>query len=306
MEARFRQVLRTEVALLHGKSMVALYRQFLDRGYDPAQATVAARSTANLARLHQPAVTLATPYQLLRIALRGRGYEADLVDLEGRVAVVDEIHAYDPDTLGMIAGLLRFLEAEWQVPVLTVSASLPSWVRSFLPGGGQTITADPALYRAFGRHRLQWLEGSMDERLEEIVGRVRSGERVLVSVNQVSRAQQLGRILHSLLPAEQVLVLHSRYTAEDRQEREITLQMRLREGGEGLLVVATQVIEVSLDLDFDTLFSEPAPIEARIQRFGRVNRRRRLSVADVHVVSEGSGDRVYDPHLVVRTGGTIC
>jgi CRISPR-associated endonuclease/helicase Cas3 len=58
---------------------------------------------------------------------------------------------------------------------------------------------------------------------------------------------------------------------------------RVRESG---VCVATQVVEVSLDVDFDVLFTEPAPLEALLQRFGRVNRTRRSASRDVVVVNE--------------------
>jgi CRISPR-associated endonuclease/helicase Cas3 len=66
-----------------------------------------------------------------------------------------------------------------------------------------------------------------------------------------------------------------------------------------VVLVATQVVEVSLNLDLDIIFSDAAPLEALIQRFGRVNRARRESVAPVHVFSEpADGQGVYDPGLI--------
>jgi CRISPR-associated endonuclease/helicase Cas3 len=66
-----------------------------------------------------------------------------------------------------------------------------------------------------------------------------------------------------------------------------------------VLVVATQVVEVSLNLDLDTIFSDPAPLEALVQRFGRVNRNRRIPLSPVHVFCEPEdGQRVYEPGLV--------
>jgi CRISPR-associated endonuclease/helicase Cas3 len=67
------------------------------------------------------------------------------------------------------------------------------------------------------------------------------------------------------------------------------------------VLVATQVVEVSLDVDFDILFSDPAPLEALVQRFGRVNRRRRCESADVVVMTTVQRDSpVYPVGLVER------
>ena len=69
------------------------------------------------------------------------------------------------------------------------------------------------------------------------------------------------------------------------------------------LLVGTQAIEVSLDIDYDVLYSEPAPIDALIQRFGRVNRKRRKNIAPVNIFSEGSeSDKyIYSPEIVEKT-----
>ena len=70
-----------------------------------------------------------------------------------------------------------------------------------------------------------------------------------------------------------------------------------------VLLIATQVVEVSLDIDLDTIYTEPAPLEALIQRFGRINRRRKLKEeAPVHVFTEpADGQFIYDDELVKRT-----
>ena len=66
-----------------------------------------------------------------------------------------------------------------------------------------------------------------------------------------------------------------------------------------VVLVATQVIEVSLNIDFDILYSDPAPLDALLQRFGRVNRLGNRGLAPVYVFSQpDDGQRVYDSNLV--------
>jgi CRISPR-associated endonuclease/helicase Cas3 len=65
------------------------------------------------------------------------------------------------------------------------------------------------------------------------------------------------------------------------------------------VLIATQVVEVSLDIDFDILYTEPAPLEALVQRLGQVNRGRRHASSDVHVMRQpGPGRDVYDAAYV--------
>jgi CRISPR-associated endonuclease/helicase Cas3 len=66
-----------------------------------------------------------------------------------------------------------------------------------------------------------------------------------------------------------------------------------------VVLVATQVVEVSLDIDLDTIYSEPAPLDALVQRFGRVNRDRQKGLCPVHVFTEPQdGQHIYDPRLI--------
>jgi CRISPR-associated endonuclease/helicase Cas3 len=97
-------------------------------------------------------------------------------------------------------------------------------------------------------------------------------------------------------------LLHGRFILKDREAIEKEL--------ENLdLLIGTQAIEVSLDIDYDVCFTEPAPIDALIQRFGRVNRRKNgegsplKGVCDVFVFSKGSeNDRfIYDEQIVKST-----
>ncbi|MCX7469346.1 CRISPR-associated helicase Cas3' [Corynebacterium pygosceleis] len=112
----------------------------------------------------------------------------------------------------------------------------------------------------------------------EALDMTRSGGCVGIVANTVSRAQEIFRSLSGALPEEEVFLLHSRFLAVDRREREKKLLHLLGPGGERpnrLIVVATQVIEQSLDIDFDALISDLAPLDLLIQRAGRMHRHAR-------------------------------
>ena len=91
-------------------------------------------------------------------------------------------------------------------------------------------------------------------------------------VNTIRKAQTLYKSLREELPKEEVWLLHSRFCYKHRRERESTFLRLLKEGKRPLLLVATQVIEVSLDISCDRLFTELAPMDALGQRAGRLNR----------------------------------
>ena len=75
---------------------------------------------------------------------------------------------------------------------------------------------------------------------------------------------------------------HSRFIERDRREKEDKI-IKHAELSRGFIAVTTQVVEVSLDIDYDALYTELAPIDALVQRMGRVNRRGKRGVVDVFI-----------------------
>jgi CRISPR-associated endonuclease/helicase Cas3 len=142
--------------------------------------------------------------------------------------------------------------------------------------------------------------------LSRIEHHARDGMSVLVCCNTVKRAQHVYQELRQRLVGTgiDVVLLHGRFNGRDRLRKEKLVH--LATGSKStqrspIVLVATQVIEVSLDIDLDVLYSDPAPLEALIQRFGRINRRRLRASADVFVFREpNDGLRIYDAQLVQR------
>lgn len=311
MYDRLRAVFGEEATgLLHGRSTLALYQRLMDQDYTPKEATRLARWAHNLSALPFHPVKVFSPYQMLKAAYQLKGYEAMLADYAQAAFVFDEIHAYEPRRLALILETVRYLREHLDAEFLVMSATMPRpvWDRlaHALPGL-QNIQASSSLYRAFARHRVHLLEGSLlaEEVLEQVLQAFQRGYLVLVACNTVGRAQEVYRALRDRVPPERhrdLFLLHGRFHGVDRQAKERCIRMAAELGSAdrwSVLLVATQVVEVSLNLDLDVLFSEPAPLEALVQRFGRVNRRRRVDSAPVYVCTEpDDGQGVYDAALV--------
>ena len=309
MHARMRrryEIGAGDVALMHSRTVSTLYRELI-HDHSMEKATRLARRKKSLGKLHQQPVCVGTPYQILRAAFRLPGYEGQWTMLHGAHMIVDEIHGYEPKRIGLLLEFFADLRKRWDVRFFCMSATLPTWLNQAVEeaiGSSRRIAAAPELFQQFARHRLLMHDGSLfdEATVNEIIRRVQAGERVLVVANLVDSARKLAQQLADLLKdnreaaasseqkqeVDRVLLLHSRFHARDRLRLETELMQRMEgdAGPEGFVVVATQVVEVSLDVDFDTLFTEPAPLESLLQRFGRVNRRRRHNERPVFVMRE--------------------
>lgn len=296
-----------KVVLQHSRALQALYRQLLEQEYTPESAKALALQEINLGKLHVSPIRILTPYQLLRGAFQLQGHEALWTDCSGGYFILDEIHAYDPYRLGMILAMLQHIANDLSGKVLVMSATLPTILQNLfkeLFDCQHVVRASLNTYKKFQRHRLYLKRGELvDEQvIQEIVQKVKSGLSVLVVATTVSRAQQIYDALSNLLPSVPLELLHGRFCSRDRFAKEQKLLEKAATGQkktESYVLVATQVVEVSLDVDFDVLYSEPAPLEALLQRFGRVNRGRNYPERDVIVMTGiPKGCPVYDPLLV--------
>lgn len=304
---RLKEVIGYEVALIHGRSLQALYREMQDKGYTPEEAEIVAKRANDLARLYQPPIWCTTPYQLLRAAYRLPGYEALWAAMAGSLIVIDEVHAYEPSRLGMFIGLLSELKERWGVDLFAMTATMPGWLKNILVSViNKELPVDTELFRTFQRHEVEIVEANIfnPKVFQLIKHEISSGNSVLIGVNTVKIAQQVKDMLARVLETNKVILIHSRFTAKDRltKETEIMEKLSVKVGKTmPVVVVTTQVIEVSLDLDFDTIITEPAPLEALIQRFGRVNRRGKKGIVPVRVLTQSIDDeRVYDADLVSK------
>ena len=301
------------VGLQHGRSLLALYRLLLERDDDPAQAAQQAKWRRNLNKLNYPPVRVFSPYQMLKGMYRLKGYEALLSDYHGAAFIFDEIHAYEVERLALILTTIQYLKQYFNARFFIMSATFPSLIKKWLLqilDNPPEVKASRDLFEQFKRHQLVLVEGELTsaEALKRIELDARLGKSVLVVCNLVQRAQIVYEELAARLKETGINVelLHGRFNMRDRSAKEKTIRDASGSTStkrQPVLLVATQVVEVSLDIDLDTIYTEPAPLEALIQRFGRINRRRKLKgVAPVHVFTEpADGQKIYDETLVKRT-----
>jgi len=271
------------VALAHGR---AAYMLRMESDEDPLDARLFGSVFAR-------PVVVATLDQYLLAHLHGRHWEERRTLARRATVVLDEIHAYEPYTLGL---LLEALNRELPVRLALASATLPNPLLQLFPEG-HLVEAEEDLWQR-RRHHVQLQQGSLlVEGIQQARDFARQGLRVLVVANTVADAQALYEQLQTT--GLTCTLLHARFAFRDRKRKE----EQVTRPQPGSIFIATQVVEVSLDISYDVLLTEVAPIDALVQRMGRVNRRGDNPPAPVLIYmncSEGAR-RIYGQDVLERS-----
>lgn len=272
---------KEHVGLAHGRASYILHQEAEE---DPLDARL-------FGSVFAKPVTVATLDQYLLAHLHGRHWEERRTLAQRATVVLDEIHAYEPYTLGL---LLEALERERPARLALASATLPEPLRELFPQG-TLVEAEPKLWKR-RRHRLELQDGMLlKEGVEQALAFAHRRKSVLVVANTIRDAQAFYERLKEV-GCERQELLHGRFILRDRQAKEA----KVSSPEPGMIFVATQVVEVSLDISYDVLLTEIAPVDALVQRMGRVNRRGEKPPAPVQLYiqwSEGSR-RVYGKDML--------
>jgi CRISPR-associated endonuclease/helicase Cas3 len=190
--------------------------------------------------------------------------------------VFDEIHAFDEELFGH---LLVFLKNFPKLPVLLMTASLPEERRKAIetvrndlqpiPGPPDRETLPRYLIEYPTTQEVAW------ERVQQCVTQLDENNqgKVLWVCNRVDWANRLYHLARNNFPEIPVYVYHSRLRYKDRSKRHRQVIDKFKQQNQPVILIATQVAEMSLDLSADLLITDIAPVPALIQRMGRLNRR---------------------------------
>nr|WP_185929271.1 CRISPR-associated helicase Cas3' [Klebsiella sp. 2680] len=252
-----------------------------------------------------------------------------MLGLNKKILVADEIHAYDAYMSRILEGLIEKQASDGNTTIL-LSATLSQQQRdrlvaAFAKGTKRQIEAPllgysdyPWLTQVSGSQvisqyvetrkevqrsvKVAWIHSEQEciERIEKTVSQGKCIAWIRNSVDDAIRIyrQLLGR---GGIPAENLLLFHSRFAFYDRQriENQALAQFGKKGGTQrsGKVLIATQVIEQSLDIDLDEMISDLAPVDLLIQRAGRLQRH----IRDCHGLLKLSGQDERDaPELLIQ------
>ncbi|MDO5738021.1 MAG: CRISPR-associated helicase Cas3', partial [Eubacteriales bacterium] len=282
--------------------------------------------------------------QLLLMALKQKHVMLRHIGLAQKVVIIDEVHAYDAYMNQYLQRALNWL-GSYRVPVIVLSATLPTKTRQELveaylghepdieceatntwrnsmsyplvtytdQDNVKTIEPDKS-----GSIKKVKIEGLPTDNLPRLLKTEMCREGCFgVFVNTVAKAQDIAHRLYQLFPEDEVMLLHSGFLAPDRAQKEKELLSKLGKPGseterpKRLIVVGTQVMEQSLDIDFDLIVTELCPIDLLIQRVGRLHRHDRARpkkledprcyILDLNGDLDEGSEAVYGAYLLLKT-----
>jgi len=223
------------------------------------------------------AIKVLTPHQLASIAFGTRGYEAILFDLKGCDIILDEIHTYSDITQSIVLKMVEILnniDCRIHIGTATMPSVLEQAIIQILGVENvQYVELPEGTLNSFNRHIVH-KSLSFDSLLPTIKQAVQQEQKILIVCNRVANAQSAFQEMDDLFPDVPKMLIHSRFKRRDRNQLETDLKQVYNKSSIACIVVSTQVVEVSLDISFDLMITETAPIDALIQRFGRINRKR--------------------------------
>lgn len=283
------------VGILHSSSHYYLYSSQLEYS-----------RLSNLYRKIFTPIKITTPFQIMKPFFGVGHFEMNLSELLNSILIFDEIHVYEPNILGIILALLETLkELKGSEPkVLVMSATFPDFIKELFEEtlNFRRLEVSEEEADRFTRHRIRIVESDIRTAIQEYANKfTKEGSLpALICCNSVETAIEVYKKLSREL-GRKCLLIHGRFTYGDRERLEEELKTNLDNYE---FVVSTQVVEVSLDISFKTILTEPAPIDALIQRFGRVNRLgwMQQKISNVYILTKGSDvDKyIYSQYEVVE------
>ena len=307
MYHRLKNIFPTEsVGILHHKNLAFLYQSMED---DDDQKEESARQRSSLSREIYHPIRVCTPHQILRVALQGKGWEQGIVEFRNACFIFDEIHAYDPLVTGLTIAAVKWLKS-MNARVLFATATLPKRIEELLKKEidlndnnilfpDESLEGDREICEKI-RHKISIRDGNIIEDLNNIANKIKSSnKKYLLVCNHVATSQMVHKKLTKEYGIEATL-FHARFNSRDRTNIEGSITSR----NPPKVLVATQAIEVSLDINYDFGFIEPAPADAIGQRLGRINRSgtNEISPAEIVIYSNTyDNSKIYSENMVAKT-----
>ncbi|MBE6066076.1 MAG: CRISPR-associated helicase Cas3' [Clostridium lundense] len=231
-------------------------------------------------------LTICTLDQLVDFIFKYEGFELKLATLAYSKLIIDEIQMYAPEMVAFLIAALKYI-TDMGGKFSIVTATLPPIFLYFMDKQNIRYEKPEPFYKEVNgkiqlRHKMRLL--NEDININHIKENYKD-KKVLVIVNTVKKAQELYEELKKELKDKvEINLFHSRFIKRDRakKEDEIFTMGQLDNNSKGIWIT-TQVVEASLDIDFDVLYTELSDASGLFQRMGRVYRNRDLQEEFINI-----------------------
>lgn len=289
-----------KVDMKHGKAVYSYFKGIIDKNNvndQPIENLKAVEKEAKLIKqtskeICKP-IKIVTPHQIIKAFYRVKGYECLLTEFNNSLFIFDEIHCYSDDLMAMIIITMKYIKNYYNGKLFFMSATFPNVLKNIilkkLNINNEIKMTDKELAK-YSRNKFNLIDSLIEDNVDLILEDIRENKRVLIVCNTIKKAQLIYKTIKESKEAKDktIMILHSYFAQKDRdeiEERLIKGEKRKENFKPIDVLVGTQAIEVSLDLDFDTLYTELAPIDALVQRFGRVYRKRKRKAGEYGIVN---------------------
>lgn len=295
---RTRDVFKDNTGLIHSSAKI-----YLEKRYEEENGKVDDRFNSDIlfSATFNKGVTVCTIDSLFKYFLNIGRYNMAFLNFLRSVIIIDEVHSYDLKLMGFMK---RFLEIcnEYSVPVCLMSASIPNKIKELLNINNLPAISDKKLFEKQANY-LYKVDDSMDNNYESIKEKFNKGKNILIVRNKINKSIETYIELKGM-EIDNIILYNSQFKKKDRVKKENEIYDKLK-NKEHFILVATQVVEISLDIDFDIMYTDNAPIDSLIQRFGRVNRKkRRDKIGEIYIFRD-TEIRPYYSRMLEITYETI-
>lgn len=286
---RLKKYYGDDVGILHGEAGRLIYST-LKKEHGDTEAVEESIHEINLSKNLMKPIVVTTIDQIFSFTLRIHQYEKVIMGLYGANIILDEIDSYSPYTIEILKQSLKIAK-QFGITPLIMSATIPDLLKKeflteqvvsedYIPSWEELeVISDAA-------HEIHIINKDITD-CKKTIEKLSKEEQnsVLIVCNTIKKAVAVYESLKDLNPK----IYHSLFTYDDRETKEDSIGGTDHNGRNTGIWITTQVVEVSLDLDFDILITEVAPVNVLIQRMGRCYRKRR-GTGKVFIYSKSLND----------------
>ena len=235
-------------------------------------------------------LNITTPDQIFDFVFRSKGFEFKNAMMSYSKVVIDEIQAYSPELLAtLIRGIQDIIEIGGKVCIIT--ATFPPFIKDLLLMENLDYLNEQEQKYKFitkeftndmKRHNVKILDEELNSEYiyNHYIKNNSKSKKYLVVCNTIKKSQEVFADLKQK-GLENVNILHSKFIKKERNEKENKIiEVGKTENIGNEIWISTQIVEASLDIDFDFLFTELSDLNGLFQRLGRVNRKGKKEVND--------------------------